>query len=74
MNRDNIDAKYFGENLGKFKKSLGLTSKELAQRSGLTEAAISQIINGQRDPSLKSIVSILKFIPASFEIMVSKQR
>jgi len=44
-----------------------MTQGELARRSGLTPAAISQIEAGSRDPNLSSILKILKVIPISFE-------
>lgn len=53
--------------LAKILKQLDMTQKELAQRSGLTPAAISQIINGDREPTLGSILAILKVIPVKFE-------
>lgn len=53
--------------LAKILKALGMSQAELAKRSGLTTAAISQIVNGQREPSLSSIKAILKVIPVSFE-------
>lgn len=46
-----------------------MTSKALAKKSGLTEAAISQIETGKRDPSLKSILAIMKVIPCTFEVL-----
>lgn len=39
----------------------------LAKASGLTPAAVSQIENGNREPSLSSILAIMSVIPASFE-------
>lgn len=36
----------------------GITQHALAEASGLTAAAISQIVAGQREPSLKSILKI----------------
>lgn len=60
----------FGSNLKKMRKSLGMTAAELAERTGLTPAAISQIENDIRDPSLSTIIKILKVIPAKFEKLV----
>lgn len=57
------------KNLRKIRISLGMTSKALAKKSGLTEAAISQIETGKRDPSLKSILAIMKVIPCTFEVL-----
>ena len=58
------------KNLTKIRKALGMTQAELSKRSGLTPAAISQIEKGQREPSLKSILAIMKVLPVSFERLV----
>jgi transcriptional regulator with XRE-family HTH domain len=57
----------FGKQLKKRIDELGMTQESFAKKCGLTNAAISQIINGKRDPSLKSIVKILKHSSCSFE-------
>ena len=51
-------------------KALGMSQNELAKRSGLTPAAISQIVKGQRDPALSSIVAILNVLPVTFERLI----
>ncbi len=55
------------KNLKAIREALGMTQAELAKKSGLTPAAISQIESGQRDPSLATILAIMKVIPATFE-------
>ena len=60
----------FGVRLKKTIKGLGLTQIELSQKTGLTPAAISQILIGKRDPSLSSIVAILEAVPVKFEILI----
>lgn len=57
----------FGSNLSNILKFLEMTQVELALQSGLTQAAISQIISGEREPSLGSIIKILRVIPVKFE-------
>jgi len=56
--------------LPKILKALGMSQNELAKRSGLTPAAISQIVNGERDPALSSIVAILNVLPVTFERLI----
>lgn len=56
-----------GKNLKEIMKILGMNQTKLAEKTGLTQAAISQIINSEREPSLKSICVILEVIPISFE-------
>lgn len=60
-------AKLFGKNLSQILDDLGMSQVELARRSGLTPAAVSQIINGEREPSFGTIVKILDVIPIQFE-------
>ena len=60
----------FGKNLKAILDMLGMTQAELSKRTGLTRAAVSQLISGARDPSLHTIVRILKVIPAQFENLV----
>lgn len=62
--------KAFGKNLKRILYTLDMTQIELAEKSKLTPAAISQILNGNRDPSLSTICAILNVIPAKFELLV----
>jgi len=64
----------FGKNLHKLMRERGVTSIELAINSGLTPAAISQIINSQRIPSLGSVCKILDVFPVKFERLVKNGR
>lgn len=66
----NMKAENFGKNLKDILDYLGMTQFDLAQRTGLTPASISQIISGLRDPNLITIVKILNAIPVSFERLV----
>jgi predicted transcriptional regulator len=67
-----MNPKNFGKNLNKVLDCLEMSQIELAKKTGLTQAAISQIINGQREPSLSTIVKILKIIPTNFERLVGE--
>lgn len=60
----------FGKNLGDILKFIDMSQNELSIKTGLTRAAISQIINGHREPGLKSVCLILKVIPSNFERLV----
>lgn len=57
----------FGPNL---KAKLKISQRELADRSGLTESAVSQILSGVREPSLSSICKILSVTKIKFETLV----
>ena len=63
----------FGEHLREILDALGMSQVELAERSGLTQAAISQILSGKREPTLSSICALLKAVPVSFEKLVRKK-
>jgi len=62
----------FGHNLAKLLKSLDMTQAEFANRTGLTRAAVSQLLGGKRDPSLHTIVRILDVIPVKFETLIKR--
>ncbi|HMD13501.1 MAG TPA: helix-turn-helix transcriptional regulator [Bacteroidota bacterium] len=60
----------FGKKLRSLMVNLGMSQAELARRTGLTPAAISQLLDGIRDPSIHTIVKILRVIPVKFEQLV----
>lgn len=60
----------FGKNLNKIRLALNLTQVDISRATGLTPAAVSQILNHNREPSLKTICAILKYIPVKFEKLV----
>ena len=64
------DPKQFGKNLGLILKQLGMTQVDFAKRAQMTTAAVSQILDGKRDPSLETICKILGVIPVTFERMM----
>jgi len=65
--RKALDRKAFGLNLNKVINRLNISQAMLAVRTKLTQAAISQIINGRRQPSLGTIIKILNELDVSFE-------
>ena len=67
-----LNPENFGKNLKNVLEYLEMTQLELVQKTGLTPAAISQIINGDRNPALKTVCSILNALPVSFETMCGK--
>ena len=60
----------FGKNLKGIMTKLGMTQADLAERTGLTRAAICQILKGDRDPILGTVCKILNVIPVKFETLV----
>ena len=51
--------------------TLGMDQTELAKMTGLTQAAVSQLLNGVRDPSIHTLVKIMKVIPVKFENLIT---
>lgn len=60
----------FGKNLKRILNTVGMSQSELSRRTGITPAAVSQLLSGIRDPSLHTIVRIMKVLPVSFESLV----
>lgn len=50
----------FGLRVKHAREFLGITIAELSKRSGITQAAISQIENGKREPMLSSVLALSK--------------
>lgn len=65
-----MNPKNFGKNLSRVMEALDMSQSELARRTNLTPAAISQIIHGEREPSLSTVCKILAVIPIPFERLV----
>jgi hypothetical protein len=60
-------AKRFGRNLTTVLKTIDMSPAELSRRTKLTPAAISQILAGNREPLLSTMIKIMDVIPISFE-------
>src|SRR5579883_1136625 len=57
----------FADDLNAAMKSAGITAAQLAERSGLTEAAISLLRSGRRSPTLESARRLSAVLPALAE-------
>lgn len=62
MNAENI-----AKNLRDIMVFLDWNQTELAEKLCITQAAVSQIVNGERVPSLSTIIKILKVTGVTFE-------
>lgn len=49
-----------GDNIKKFRKKLGLTQKDLANKSGLTRESIGNYERGDRTPNINTLINISK--------------
>jgi transcriptional regulator with XRE-family HTH domain len=68
--KDNMNTKNIGKNFKEIIDFLGLTQAEAAEKCDMTQAAVSQIVNGERLPSLESICAILTAFNVKFERLV----
>lgn len=62
-----LNSNNFGKNLGNILTTFEISQTDFARAAGFTQAALSQIINGKGEPSLKSICLILSILPVKFE-------
>lgn len=69
MSKD-VTLQVFGKNLKEVLDVLELSQSDLAEKTGLTQACISQLVNGEREPSLKTVLAILECVPVKFERLV----
>lgn len=56
----------FSSNLECVLQNLGMSQRELAERAGMTQSAISQIISGDREPMVSTLLKLccaLKLTP-----------
>lgn len=67
-------AENFASRLSDVLRTLDMSQRELAERADLTEAAVSQILSGKRDPSLATLCRILNVVPVKFESLVQGRK
>ena len=65
--RNKMKVENIGKNIKQILDVLDMPQSTLAKNTGLTCAAISQIISGERVPSLPSTILILNALNISFE-------
>lgn len=59
--------KIFGQNLEEMLVEARMTQRDLAEDTGLSEAAISQYINQRRMPTVRALVNIAYSLNCSFD-------
>lgn len=62
----------FCDRLGKARESRGICQNELAEKSGLTCSAISQLESGLRKPSYESLLKIANALDISCDFLVGR--
>jgi len=65
---DMKDKNIFGAAISQARKTLGITQKELAMRSGLSKDHICRLENGIKLPSMRSIAKIEKTLGAKLRV------
>ena len=61
--------KEFGERLAALIKRRGVTQKELAKRAGVTEAAVSHYIGGDRNPRFEVVKRLAEALETSTDYL-----
>lgn len=56
-----------GINLRQLMKELGCSQKEFSEQIGITEAGLSQLLNGERMPRIDTVLKIMKATSVKFE-------
>lgn len=63
----------FAERFADFIAESGLTQKQIAEATGLTETSVSNYISGKSEPSLKALVSIADYFKCSTDYLTGKK-
>lgn len=61
----------FGDNLRDILKEYGMTQRQLAEETGLTESTISNYINKRKIPSMRAIVNIANALDISTDELIN---
>ena len=61
----------FGDNLRDILKEYGMTQKDLADESGLSETTISRYVKKQRIPNMKAIVNIANALDLTTDELIN---
>lgn len=61
---------HFGDNIKKIIDESGMTKKEIAEKTYLTESAISRYINKKRVPSVKAVVNLSVVLGVSIKELI----
>lgn len=62
-----MDHRRFGKNLKLILDDLEISQTDFAERTQLTQAAVSMIIKGERYPGLETLCKILGVLPVTLE-------
>lgn len=62
----------FAERLKELISEYGLTQKQLAQVTGITETSISKYVRGEDEPSLKSLIVIANHFKCTTDFLIGK--
>ena len=63
-----------GERIKELMIKKGISNKDMAGRIGVTEAMMSYILNGLREPNVRSLVRIACELEVSVDDLIVKER
>ena len=61
---------YFGVNLEEYMRAAKMTQRDLADASGLSDAAVSSYIRGRRMPGARALVNLAEALNCSVDELV----
>ena len=61
----------FANTLNDYMEERDISQRELAKRAGVSESTVSDLIRGQRMPSIKSVVNISNVLEISTDDLVN---
>lgn len=62
----------FGENLKKFRTTLNITQKEMAEHLGISERGYRNYEIGCREPSMSALIQIADILKVSLDDLVGR--
>jgi len=69
--KNSKEAIRFAKSLASVLDYLNMSQSDFASLVGITPAAVSQIINGKREPSLSTVIKIVDAVYPTFEEMIT---
>jgi len=73
VSKSNSKARDLGPRLRAIRKLRKLSQTDLAQRSGLTPAAVSQLESGERSPAFKTLSKLAEALETSVGYLLGEQ-
>lgn len=65
-----MDFAAIGKNIRKYRKEIGMTQEELAEKAGLSTNYIGGVERGEKTPSLESFISIVNVLGVGADLIL----